>query len=262
MTEEKIIQPLRPILSAATRSASEARQLLTLDTENFQRLAESQQAIRISEKLDRILKLIASQCKYPGGNAEVHADVNYPLVAGQDASELLEYCNELEKRSLIEVVAQGGTVLFCKPTIAGWQALEPSLQLGGMPGTCFIAMWFDPSMNEAFEQGFDPAVRDSGFKPVRIDRVEHNNAITDEIMAGIRGAEFTVADFTGHRAGVYYEAGFARGLGRHVVYCCREDSFNERHFDTSVINHVVWKNPAELRKKLGDRIKATILPNA
>jgi nucleoside 2-deoxyribosyltransferase len=94
---------------------------------------------------------------------------------------------------------------------------------------------------------------------LRIDRKEHNNQITDEIMAGIRRAEFVVADFTNHRAGVYYEAGFARGPGREVIYCCKEDSFRERHFDTSVINHVVWTDAADLRKKLADRIRATII---
>jgi hypothetical protein len=131
-------------------------------------------------------------------------------------------------------------------------------------GHLFVAMWFDPSMDEAYELGIFPAIETdcAPFKAIRIDRKEHNNQITDEIMAGIRGAEFMVADFTEHRGGVYYEAGFARGLGREVIYCCREDHFKDRHFDTSVINHIVWTDPADLRKKLADRIKATILPKA
>jgi nucleoside 2-deoxyribosyltransferase len=124
-------------------------------------------------------------------------------------------------------------------------------------------MWFDPSMTEAYSLGIEPAIeQDCGLRAIRIDRVEHNNQITDEIMAGIRGAQFMVADFTKHRNGVYYEAGFARGLGRDVIYCCREDSFKERHFDTSVINHIVWSDPADLRRKLVNRIQATILPKA
>lgn len=81
-------------------------------------------------------------------------------------------------------------------------------------------------------------------------------------MAGIRDAEFTVADFTGNRGGVYYEAGFARGLGRPVIYCCQESEMEKVHFDTKIISHVTWKDSAELRKKLADRINATILPKA
>jgi hypothetical protein len=54
----------------------------------------------------------------------------------------------------------------------------------------------------------------------------------------------------------------AKILGREVIYCCRKNDFEERHFDTSVINHVVWNDPADLRRKLADRIKPTILPEA
>jgi len=50
-------------------------------------------------------------------------------------------------------------------------------------------MWFDPSMNEVFELGISRAVMDCGFPPpIRIDRKEHNNQITDEIIAAIRDA--------------------------------------------------------------------------
>jgi nucleoside 2-deoxyribosyltransferase len=106
-------------------------------------------------------------------------------------------------------------------------------------------------------------VTDCGFPaPLRIDRKEHNNQITDEIIAAIRDAEFVVADFTGNRGGVYYEAGFARGLGRPVIHCCRDSDFGERHFDTKLINHVKWSDATDLREKLKSRIKSTIIPKA
>jgi len=134
---------------------------------------------------------------------------------------------------------------------------------GGIPGTRVVAMWFDPSMTEVYETGISPAVEtDCGFKAVRIDRMEHNHEVTDEIMAGIRRAEFIVADFTGDRGAVYYEAGFARGIGGAVIYCCKENEMAKVHFDTRIITHVTWKDSAELRKKLAERIQATILRKA
>ena len=71
-------------------------------------------------------------------------------------------------------------------------------------------------------------------------------------------AQFMVADFTLQRAGVYFEAGFAMGLGRPVVWTCRDDEFEKTHFDTRQYNHVVWSNHEDLRTKLADKIKATI----
>lgn len=117
-------------------------------------------------------------------------------------------------------------------------------------------------MDETFELGISRAVTDCGFTPIRIDRKEHNNQITDEIMAAIRDAEFVVADFSGNRGGVYYEAGYARGLGRSGIYCCRESDFDELHFDTRLINHIKWSDVADFREKLANRIKATIVPTA
>ncbi|MBZ0167218.1 MAG: nucleoside 2-deoxyribosyltransferase, partial [Candidatus Omnitrophica bacterium] len=59
--------------------------------------------------------------------------------------------------------------------------------------------------------------------------------------------------------GVYFEAGFAYGLGIPVIWCCREDNIKKLHFDTRQYNHLLWSNAKELKNKLISRIKATIL---
>ncbi len=88
--------------------------------------------------------------------------------------------------------------------------------------------------------------------------VEHNDDINDRVLAEIRSARFTVADFTGNRPGVYLEAGFALGLGRTVIWTVREDHFDQVHFDTRNRNHIVWATPAELEEQLKYRILATV----
>jgi nucleoside 2-deoxyribosyltransferase len=67
-----------------------------------------------------------------------------------------------------------------------------------------------------------------------------------------------VADFTGHRGGVYYEAGFALGLGRPVIWTCHKDHLTQAHFDTRQYNHIEWSDSRELRERLRNRILATI----
>ena len=71
-----------------------------------------------------------------------------------------------------------------------------------------------------------------------------------------------IADFTGQRGSVYYEAGFARGLRLPVIYCCRADDFDKLHFDTRIINHIKSLNPADLREQTANTIKATIIRSA
>lgn len=127
---------------------------------------------------------------------------------------------------------------------------------------CFVAMWFDPSMTEVYESGIEPAVEAAGFVPYRVDRHQHNNRIDDEILAGIRRCRFMIADFTqgddGPRGGVYYEAGFASGLGKQVIHTVRRDQFDKIHFDTNHVNHILWSTPSDLNVSLANRIGATI----
>ena len=124
--------------------------------------------------------------------------------------------------------------------------------------TVFVAMRFSDEMNSVYETAIDPAIRDCGFDPNRVDLEEHNDQVIDRMFALIRESRFVVSDFTEHRNGVYFEAGFASGLGLPVIWCCHGDQMRDSHFDTNHFNHVTWSDAEELRKKLETRILATI----
>ena len=124
----------------------------------------------------------------------------------------------------------------------------------------FCAMWFDDLMLPFYVDVIEKAIRASGYEPVRLDHKEHNNNIDDEIIASIRGARFVIAEMTGHRGGVYFEAGFAHGLGLPVIYMLREDDQNDIHFDVRQQNFILW-SPDDLPdacKRLENRIRATL----
>ena len=126
----------------------------------------------------------------------------------------------------------------------------------------FVAMWFDREMEADYDQGIEPAIEASGYEPKRIDRDPAVHKVDDAIIAEIRRSRFLIADMTcgsdGPRASVYYEAGFAHGLGIEVIYSCREDSLDRLAFDTRQYNHIVWQDAAQLKRALIDRIAARI----
>ncbi len=244
-----------PYLSAATRKAYEAGNPLTLTMENWRRLEDEQRSIRVSRKLIDLLRLIAARSKTLGQRWLIELNQDYPLIAAADDVELSHLLAHLTEKGFL-----ADATTNCLLTVPGWEALEPLPRPGGIPGRCFVAMWFSNETCEAYDRGIKPGVTDADFTPIRVDQKEHNNEITDEIMAEIRNCQFMVADFTGQRAGVYYEAGFALGLGRPVIWCCRDDEIGKLHFDTNHKNHINWKTPEELRERLSRRIRATILP--
>ncbi len=122
----------------------------------------------------------------------------------------------------------------------------------------FVAMSFQEDLNNAWTNGFDPGIRMAGFRPFRIDNKDYVGGITDEIMAEIRQSRFVVADYTGQKNGVYFEAGFALGLGLTVIPTCRADEVGNLHFDIKHLNTLLWKTPAELATALDKRVRAVV----
>ena len=58
----------------------------------------------------------------------------------------------------------------------------------------------------------------------------------------IRDAKFIIADLTHDNNGAYWEAGYAEGLGKPVIYICEQSKFeeDETHFDVNHCTTVKW----------------------
>ena len=120
----------------------------------------------------------------------------------------------------------------------------------------FVAMSFSKKsehaglLSQAFEKAIEPAIEDdAGYeKAIRIDKEQFLGDIVFEIIARIKECRFLVADVTEHRNGVYFEAGYAMGMGLPVIWMCHEDDIKEAHFDTNHLNHIVWKDIGDLER--------------
>ena len=74
-----------------------------------------------------------------------------------------------------------------------------------------------------------------------------------------------IADLTGNRGGVYYEAGIARGLQlcNHpikLILTCQRTFFDSEkvHFDVSGDNIILYDSADDLSQKLSMRLKAVL----
>jgi hypothetical protein len=257
--ENTIDVGLRPYLSMATRQASDEGRCLQIDGNNLQELADSQREIRVTEKIERMLGRIARKAGTPGAPVIVSHREDCFLYSTKSPDELLTYLNHIRERGWVKA-NMTSEASHCWLTVDGWMHVEPAPTSGGIPGRCFVAMSFDPSLDEAYRFGIGPGIHDCGFDPVCMKDIVTNEGITDRILAEIRLAQFLVADFTGQRHGVYFEAGFAKGLGREVIWTCREDDKERLHFDTKHLGHVLWTDPQDLRTKLAASIRANIIP--
>jgi len=213
---------------------------------------------RIDEKINRTL-LNLSRCTNHFGEYIRIGEESCPLFYAVNIAEMLAIRKELREIGYIDTLAYDNLPTQLRITAKGFDRIYELDKVNSKSRQAFVAMWFDPSLNKTYTDGFEKAIKEAGYESKRIDRREFNNKIDDEIIAEIKKSKFLVSDFTGHRGGVYYESGFAHGLGIPVIFTCRKDCLKDAHFDTEHYNHITWENEEELYKKLLNRIRATIL---
>jgi hypothetical protein len=225
----------------------------TKDIEYFRNLPK----LEYGKKEEMVLEFISDKTKRLGqsvtylGNHELLA-----ITELADDHELIFLIKQLFLQGYTEIAGlPGGDVCL---TSTGHQRAEANRSVNRKLIRAFIAMSFAESMYNVWRDGIEKGIRDAGYEPIRMDNQEHNNKICDEIIAEIRRSKFVVADFTGHRGGVYYEAGFAAGLGIPVVFTCRHDDKENIHFDVRQFNTILWQDETDLSAKLAARISATI----
>ena len=180
-----------------------------------------------------------------------------------DVGEAAKIIQALAKEGFVEMITYSSPDYpLPQVTHKGYARYQELKKKSVNSSLAFVAMWFNESMDplrEAIKAGIEAA----GYVPKFVDTDGSAvNRIEDEIIALIRQSRFVVADFTASatpiksddeanaRGGVYYEAGFAHGLGRPVFFTCRKDYIDTPkalHFDTSHFLHLDWED-----NKLGE----------
>jgi hypothetical protein len=256
LTEDK-----RYLFSAITRQANETGKMKYITKENFSELLDSIPNLTSPlENIDRTLLLVKNRQNNKGAYEYVSIvpKYDYPLVFARDHSELHYFLSMLKQQGLLEDTVPDNGVLRYRLTPEGWQRAIELQKTQRDSNQAFVAMWFNPDLISVWQDGFKPALEATGFSPYRVDMDEFTGKIDDKIIAEIRRSGLLVADFTGHRGSVYFEAGFGMGLGIPVIYTCRKSYIKKCQFDTRQYPHIIWNSPDELKTSLINKIRANI----
>lgn len=129
----------------------------------------------------------------------------------------------------------------------------------------FVAMMFSPDLKDIYEDGYKRIIRSLNYSCMRIDEKDYTGSIINEITSEISDSVALIADLTGNRGGVYYEAGIARGLQlcNHpikLVLTCKQEFFDKEkiHFDVSGDNILLYTDVNDLSGKLEKRLKTVL----
>lgn len=227
-----------------------------------------------AEQLDNLVACLGRVQPHPGSKV----DYSPRLIAAAGAVDLggLGFIvSEAVDRGLIncrvqevQALSQESLQFIISPmqlTIAGWNHFE-SLERGRVASRiAFMAMNFgDAALDSIYREHFRPAVAQTGFRLKRLDEDQPAGLIDDRLRVEIRQSRFLISDLTHKNPGAYWEAGYAEGLGKPVIYTCRRDVFDDKntgpHFDTNHHLIVIWNraDPQEAVTKLKATIRATL----
>lgn len=232
------------------------------------------------EKANLFILYLFNKQKSYSDCIEIQPDRDYPITFSKDDKEFVYLLRYLDDENFIETRLTGNSIFIdahsqdsnganegylfrddhIRLTMKGWQYAEELISKQPDSKQAFVAMKFDDEdvYKTIFNNAIEPALEKCGFKPFLVADVEHNDSITDVIIAGIRKSGLMVADVTGASQNVYYEAGFAHGLGIPVILCCHKDrANNDMKFDTRQFNHILWKDEADFKAQLIKRIEAS-----
>lgn len=270
---------LRAVVRRDTDEHGQCREVIT--TKGWRQLmARHEGPIDALAQMERLLALLAERSPFYGAAA---------VIDSHEAMAVRAYLPRNRKSALSELLTTLLTEGYLtrvdghfKLTHKGWataQVARKSLRTGNQ---AFVAMWFHADLDTLFDQALEPALRACGYAPFRVDRQQHNNKIDDEIIANIRKSRLFVGDLSGMRPNVFYEAGFAHGLGVPVLLTCNESyagtfvhaspdcsgdvplaekkpwfkQVADSAFDIRQYLILPWSTPADLGAKLENRIRA------
>lgn len=193
----------------------------------------------------------------------------YSKVGSPSPAAAIDLLYELQNEQLISVLPtqrKHGIDFFAEAslTLRGWQQWEAmsSGRIAGRDG--FIAMQFGDERLDQFVsthiQGTVASIL--GVNINRVDSPDVSRAgVIDNIMReAIANSAFILVELSHGNKGAYWEAGYAEGLGKPVIYLCEKavwDNLAQRpHFDVNHCMTVMWSE--EQAESFHQQLVATV----
>lgn len=255
----------RARLSHALYRMTKREQWALVSSELLKDILENTELPRPQEQLENLILWVGEA--QPNMGTAIKPEVNTIAAVGLVDNSSLAF---LVSQAIDAGLLKGGVTTYLdgncaiqslQLTLAGWQLFEDLQRGKSTSRIAFMAMQFgDEELDRIYKEHFKTGVAATGFDLKRVDEGQPAGLIDDRLRVEIRQCRFLIADLTHENRGAYWEAGFAEGLGKPVIYTCRKDVFEDKakgtHFDTNHHLTVTWESD-----KLDDaveRLKATI----
>ncbi|MDR3348007.1 MAG: nucleoside 2-deoxyribosyltransferase [Acidaminococcales bacterium] len=234
--------------------------------------------LTMSKRIDMVMALLATEIEtfntympaYHKADAYNYCYFYMPANSGENeiSQEAKAMTNMLKKKGYIDFQSPSNQeeITFA---LKGWKKIE---KFSRKSWNVFVAMAFSPNKDagtkeekekqqyiiDRAEHCIKQAFQGTEYIPVIVKDKQHTNYIMTEIINDIESAAFVVADLTFQKPGVYFEAGYAKALGKEVIMTCHTSDFDNRHFDVTQHNTIKWDIGEEKETEFITRLKNMI----
>lgn len=119
---------------------------------------------------------------------------------------------------------------------------------------CFVVMQFTEAFNELYREVIKPSCEHFGYAVVRADDFYTSGLILDDITRSIRESALVIADVTPDNPNVFYEVGYAHGIGKPTILL--SDRKRDRlPFDISGFRTLFYDNTIGGKTAVESRLK-------
>jgi hypothetical protein len=234
------------ILSHAIRQAQTENHIPLFTTVTVETILK-QSLPRPREQADLLLRWLAKNIQGPGETVSIAYATHGSIIGSKSPAGFELVVDHLFAKGLITgnhaKFISGDYQAEATLSFEGWEYYE-NLRAGNATyRKAFMAMKFgDSDLNKILNEFFRPAAKRAGFDLFKLDDTPKAGLIDDRLRVEIQSADFIVADLTHDNLGAYWEAGYAEGLGKPVIYTCEKKRFQtaKTHFDTNHHLTILW----------------------
>jgi len=219
------------------------------------------------EQADNFVRWLGDSIKVGGQCVDINQSAIPAIVGSATLEEFSFIFDHLETKGTITVAqwvtGKDGVWKKATPSYAGWEHYLEIKRATRDSRKAFMAMEYGhPELDTLLKDVLKPAVEQTGFDLFILPERPKAGLLDDRLRVEIRTSRFLIADLTHENAGAYWEAGYAEGLGKPVIYTCKKEKFEaaKTHFDTNHHLTIRWDvgEPEDAAEELKATIRATL----
>lgn len=119
---------------------------------------------------------------------------------------------------------------------------------------CFVVMQFTEEYNALYSDVIKKTCEEFGYQVIRGDDFYHSGLIIEDITRSIRESTLVIADVTPDNPNVFYEVGFAHGMGKTTILLS-DRKRDKLPFDISGFRMLFYDNSIGGKSAVEDRLR-------